>query len=200
AAATDFYYKWDRYFSDDPDPVFDSIMSSYDNYPITRNYVLKWKDFEIGNNKENVELPIIGGPDKDATFMVLTKNDIMRVEVYLVKGFYPDTGSLVEAGIDLNDPERNSTDCLYGPIVLTDPSTTLSFGPDAYKWLLSDFVNAQTKVPFTDEATSATYTFVIQAYDFVADSLATVVETEEFPFILDIKGPEILIQGHGQSS
>lgn len=178
---SDKFYRTGRYLLEN-DPYFDDIWNEYEEYPLMRDYSLNWPEYEIGNEATPPKLPIVGGPDKDAEFKLLTKDDIQEVKVYLVKGYYPDTGSLVEAGIDLNDPDHNPPGIdIYGPKTLT--SETL---PHDYDWHLNDLLPAE-------EATSATYTFVVLAYDRTAEDESMVVETAEFPFILDVKGPKIML-------
>jgi hypothetical protein len=187
----DKFYRTGRYLLENENP-FPDIWNDYEEYPLLKSYSLNWPDYEIGNEATSPRLPVVGGPDKDAEFELLTKKDIQKIGVYLLKGYYPDTGSLVEAGVDFDDPDHNPSGIvIYGPETLTyndAQHVTVLYNNNiyGYKWNLSDLL------PSAD-ATSATYTFVVLAYDRTEEEQGTVIETAEFPFILDIKGPQIML-------
>jgi hypothetical protein len=192
--ATDTWYRHGRYVLWN-----NSAQNDFDPYPLTRPYEIRWPEYEVGNDNYDPFLTIVGGPHaEDTYFSVLVKKDIERVDVYLVKGFYPDTGSLVAAGIDLNNPENNPAGVIVRELTILN-TEALSFanrgnaekGVQTYAneniyWYWWRLDAADFEDVITD---TGTYTFIVVPKDRTFENEWAVVETTEFPFIYD--GPAL---------
>ncbi len=209
---TETWYRHYRYVLKD-----DDIYDDFELYPstLTREYELKWPEYESGNVASDLKLPIIGGPNaRNTNLAIMVTKDTDRVDVYLLKGLFPDTGSLVASGIDFNNPEhieeyirRNLVE--EGIVVASltiqveDDYTGENFGkffiPDPSREEgVADYANKDVYVYWwrlnageleTAISTSGTYTFVVIPKHRTYANMWAICETAEFPFIYDGSAP-----------